>query len=68
MAVFRPNITCPLCGGDIPFVYNKLTKEQIENGWCGDQGGDYGSHDCIPQIREKKINKIINEPKEEFKK
>jgi hypothetical protein len=60
MAVFRPNMTCPFCGYQIQFIYNKLTKEQMRSGWCGDQGGEYESHhDCKVQIRENKLNTIL---------
>ena len=68
MAVFRPNIKCPLCGGDIHFIYNKLTEQQMETGWCGDTGGEYGKHDCKIEIRKNKINNIIDGSEEKIKK
>lgn len=59
MAVFRPNMTCPFCGYEIKFVYNELTKHQMESGWC-DQGGKYEmNHDCKVQNRENKLNTIL---------
>jgi hypothetical protein len=59
MAVVRPNRTCTFCGHQIEFIYNQLTKEQMESGWCGDQGGDYEDHDCKVQRRESKLNTIL---------
>ena len=63
MAVLRNAMICPLCGGKIEFIYNKLTKQQMESGWCGDQGGEYDwvghIQICKLQARNNKIDKIL---------
>lgn len=61
MAVYREPRVCPFCGHKIPFSYNKLTKEQLRSGWCGDQGGDYvhSRLDCESNQRENKINQAL---------
>lgn len=46
MAVYRPPMDCPFCGGLIQFKYKPLTKSQRESFWCGDNGGEYENHDC----------------------
>lgn len=60
MAVYRAPQTCPFCGHEVHFKYNKLTDFQMESGWCGDQG-DYTEHSkvCKSLQRENKLNKVL---------